>query len=136
VNVPGRVLGLDLDRVRTAIREGQIGDGDAVAVADVKDVIAPGVAVPTPATERDLGRVTAGAADREVLLCLKDNDPGKLVMTVGEENRVARLSTFDGCEQFVHSRDADYFTVGQRKGRSSGEPRRDIHRRRQPGGNK
>jgi hypothetical protein len=58
----GAILGFDFDPIGTAVREREVGDGDALAVRDVENVIARGLAVPSLAAEDGPGRISRGAS--------------------------------------------------------------------------
>src|SRR6185503_7368870 len=107
VNILRRILRFDLDSVRVAIREVQVGDSYAITRADMDEVVTLSLAGPSLAPERDLGRITGRASDREVLLLSEDNDSRQFVFAIGQENRSARRDTLNRCEQFIRIRDSN-----------------------------
>ena len=67
----------------------------------------------------------SGAADSDVFLSFKDDDPRQLVVAVSQEDRAALPDALNGREQFVRSRDTDHFAWGRRQRRRLLKPGRD-----------
>ena len=99
------------------------GDGDSFAVGDVEEIVVFGLAIPTLAAESDLRRVSRGAADDDILLSLKHNYPGQLVVTISQQDRAADANAIHSGKQFIHGRDTNDFSLRRRQGRGLGKPR-------------
>ena len=141
VNVLRRVLGFHLDPVGAAVGEGQVGDGDSFATADVERSSSFGAAVPAPATQGDPRRISGRAAQGDVPLPLENDGPRQPVVAVRQQDGAARLDAVDRREQFLDGRDADHLATGYWEGwdsnrcrtrHAAGRPE-DVQQRRRSG---
>jgi hypothetical protein len=73
VDVLRRILSFHLDAIRSAVREGEAGEGDAFAATDMEEIVVLCLAIPPLTAEGNLGRVSGGATNGNVLLLLEDN---------------------------------------------------------------